>query len=476
MSKALVLLLLSFSAFAENHMLFLGGGSEPQDKETTIFDNEVKTVGSFLERNKKTWRAQVSFNGGHSKTEQYLREGVEKVAGPNRPFTENNFAALIEEYERKIIDGQLKRGDQLLVYITTHGAQKTDKEQTHKIGMTGKGASDLNTLEGADLVSMDRLQDLIKKAELLGVKLAIMDFSCHSGASLALRNPNTCVITASGPNHFGYASWGDRFARNMVKGKNLESVYLETFVDRYEVAFPMISTNTGVALQDRFYEMLTPYLHYWKAEGSQKLSGYLEKEVEQNKCEEADARFEELTGLLTQMEGIFKKNKNDFRDLKKAIAEYHNLQKKMKDDLKKFDLVSMRTKKEKICVDLTVGENSVSTKSCTEYTVENLLNLDFEAMKKYYREKAEKDPKEAVWSAAGIRKMEKAEELKNQLLAGNPVYQQYQNYYKSIPDLENKSWNMALKVSSELQKIYPVMYKELEKSNPAPNPCKDFVI
>lgn len=477
MSKALILLLLSFNAFAENHMLFLGGGSEPEELETTIFDDEVKNMGTFLEKNKKTWNAKVSFNGGHAKTEEFLKDGVEKVAGENRPFTEKNFLDLLEEYEKKIENGEIKAGDQLLVYITTHGAPNSEKELTHKIGMTGKGATDLNTLDGADLVSLDKLNTLIAKAEQKGVKLGVMDFSCHSGASIVLKNPNTCVITASGPNHFGYASWGERFARNMWKGKNLEEIFLETFVDRYESAFPMISTNAGVALQDQFYEMLTPYLHYWKPTAHhQKLSTFLENQVEKNKCEEADAKFEQLTKLTIEMEAIFKKNKDEFRDFRKAIADYHAFQKSMKDDLKKFDLTTMRTKKENVCVDYAESDDDVVMKSCTEYTMENLLNMDYEAMKKFYREKAAKDPKETQWSAASIQKMEKAEALMNELLAANPGYQQYLNYYKTFPELEKKSWDMAVKVSSELQKIYPILYKEKAKADPAPNPCKNFVI
>lgn len=477
MSKALILFFITFNAFAENHMLFLGGGSEPQELETTIFDDEVKLMGTFLEKNKKNWNAKVSFNGGHTKTEEYLRDGVEKVAGANKPFTEQNFIALLEEYEQKIDSGQIKSGDQLLIYITTHGAQKTEKEQTHKIGMSGKGATDLNTLEGADLVSMDQLQVLITKAEQKGIKLGVMDFSCHSGASLALKNPNTCIITASGPNHFGYASWGERFARNMWKGKNLEEIFLETFVDRYETAFPMISTNAGVAIQNQFYELLTPYLHYWKPKvHHQKLSTFLEDQVTKNKCEEADANFEQLAKLTSDMEAVFKKNKDEFRDFKKAITDYHNFQNKMKDDLKKFDINALKSKSEKVCVDYAESDDDLVIQSCTTYTMENLLNMNYENLKKFYREKAAKDPKEAAWSAASIQKLEKAEALKDKLLAENPGFLQYQTYYKSFPELEKKSWDMALKVSTELQKIYPILYKEKAKADPAPNPCKNFVI
>lgn len=479
MSKALILFLISLNAFAENHILFMGGGSEPEELETTIFDDEVKLMGRFLEKHKKTWKGEVSFNGGHSETEKHLAEGVLKVTPPNRPFTEKNFLDLIAEYERKIESGEIKSGDQLLVYITTHGAQKTDKEQTHKIGMSGKAATELDNLEGADLVSLDVLQGLITKAEQKGVKLGLMDFSCHSGAALALKNPNTCIITASGPNHFGYTSWGERFARNMWKGKNLEEIFLETFVDRWEPSFPMISTDTGVELQDELYELLTPYLHYWKKnDGNEKLSEFLETQIEKNQCEEADAKFSQLVKLTTDLESVFKSNKDELRDLRKAITEYHNFQKKMKDDLKKFGLVDLKTKKEKICSDRSDQSDSISITVCTEWTIENLMTLKFDDLKKHYLEMAEKAPTESQkdWYLASVENVEKARIRKEEILKENSSYAQYLDYYKNFEKLDDKTWELAMNVSKEIQKVYSFMYKEKAKKDKKSNPCKSFVL
>jgi hypothetical protein len=97
-------------------------------------------------------------------------------------------------------------------------------------------------------------------------------------------------------------------------------------------------------------------------------------------------------------------------------------------------------------------------------------------MKKYYSDKAAAKPSEAKWSAASIQKMEKAEQRRKEILEANPKYQQFFNYYKSFPELEKKTWDMAIKVSSEIQKVYPLMYKENAKTDKEPNPCKSFVL
>lgn len=74
MSKKLAtaLLLVSFNVLAnetpKNYMLFMGAGSEPKDKSTTIFDEEAGNVGKFVSKN-KDWNTPISFNGGHATTE-----------------------------------------------------------------------------------------------------------------------------------------------------------------------------------------------------------------------------------------------------------------------------------------------------------------------------------------------------------------------------------------------------------------------
>lgn len=475
MSKAVILLLsltFSLNTLADNHMVIMGGGAEPLNQPTTIFDKEMRNLGSFLNKN-KGWETKISFNGGHAETEKIIDQGIAKVAGKNSTFSEAAYEKLIDEYEKKIKNGEIKSGDQLIVYISTHGAQKTDKEKTHKIATSGAASEDLTTLSNASLVSMDRLQNLVSLAEKKGVKLALLDFSCHSGATLALKNPNTCIITASGPNHFGYASWGARFADNMEKGKNLEEIFLKTFGNRYETAFPMISTPVGIDIQNELYELMSPYLYYWE-EKNDKLTPFLEKQVANNQCEEANLKFDQLVNLLKQTDEVLKKAKirSNTKGLVNALKDYHELQNNLRNELKKMGLANI-DKKEKYCSEVQAG--SMKFKSCSEWSTREILMMDYDKVIGNYK-KMQANGEDSEFIQASIENLEKAKARRDQLLASNPEYKKYMDYYKKLPDFHNKSWSMALAVSSELQKIYSELYEAKSKEDKRPNPCKDFVL
>ena len=477
MSKTLIpvlLLSLSFNALAgEKHMLIMGGGGEPQTLKTTIFDQEMKNLGKFVNKS-KNWSPKVSFNGGHSTTEKILNQGVAKnAATKNTPFTDDAFEQLISEYERKILSGQIKNGDQLLVYLSTHGAQKTKDDRTHKVSTKGGASSDLTTLSNSSLVSVDRLQNLIKLAEQRGVKLALLDFSCHSGSTLALKNPNTCIIAASGPDHFSYSNWGSRFANNMAKGKNLEDIFLKTFVNRPEMAFPMISTPVGEEIQNELYSLITPYLYYWKEKkGHDKLSPFLEKQVISNQCEEAQSNFHELVGLLQNTDTILKRGQTS--GLISALTEYNTLQKKMRDDLNQMGLQEMSTKKERFCSDAYSSASYTRQTGCSDWTVKEILIMDYDSVISHYKKMKGNNP--SIWYDIAIANIEKARARKEELLRINPEYNTHLSYYKSIPSLSDRTQKMALKVSTELQKVYSELYKAKSKVDTRPNPCKSFVL
>lgn len=486
MSKKLILsALLTFGAAhaQDNHIVIMGGGSEPQNLETTIFDSEMRTMGRFLNRNRQ-WSPKISFNGGHDVTEDIIENGIGKLGVSNTQFTQEAFERMITEYENKINNGTVKTGDQLLVYISTHGAMKQGNERTHQISATGASAADLNSLRDAKLVSMDRLQRLINLAEQKGVKLGIMDFSCHSGNSLALQNPNTCIITASGPNHFGYANWGDRFTSNMARGKNLEEVFLETFQRRNETAFPMISTPVGNELQDELYSLLTPYLYSWKSNPNHdKLTKFLEGQVVENQCEMAEIQFQDLMALTSEMENALKNSKGkgpSFQRLQNAITAYHNFQKQMTTDLKNLGLEQMASTKEKFCSDRQLswpGQAPEVRPECVEYSIKEILGTDHDAaIAQWNVWKAGKTGNDLSFYNAGIANLQKAKLKKAELLANNPNYVQYSNYYKNLPRLQDRTWDMAMAVSTELQKVYTEAYRHRSIGDTRPNACRNFVL
>src|SRR5690606_31490044 len=110
-------------------------------------------------------------------------------------------------------------------------AEPTPSSRTHQISAGGR-ATNLLSLAGGSRVNLDRLENLARMAQEKNIKLAILDFSCHSGASLSLANSSTCVIAATGPHSFAYggassATFSNAFVNRMAPGKNLEEIYLE---------------------------------------------------------------------------------------------------------------------------------------------------------------------------------------------------------------------------------------------------------
>jgi hypothetical protein len=114
----------------------------------------------------------------------------------------------------------------------------SENEKGHKISVNGKASSDFTTLSGNKLVSTNQLQGLIDIANKKGIKLGIVDLSCHSGASIALANPQTCIVTSSGPKHFAYSNFPCYLINNLEKDKSLEDEFLQTMMDSNDIAFP----------------------------------------------------------------------------------------------------------------------------------------------------------------------------------------------------------------------------------------------
>lgn len=480
-----ILLSSSWDALAlKKDMVLVGGGGEPAGN-STIFDPEIRNIKDFVKSN-SDWKASVSYNGGHAQTEAIIKDGLEKEA-PNRPFTQESFDKMLKDYERKILSGNLRPGDQLLVVISSHGAAKDASEKTHKISTSGNAAKDLITLEGSNPVSLDKLQRLIDLAERYSVRLGILDFSCHSGNTLALSNPNTCIISSSAPDNFGWAgsdgTFSARFTKAMAPGKSLEETFLQAFKNRPETSFPMISSPVGKEIQNELYPMMSPYLYFWQ-ENSQldKLSGHLEQEVLNNQCEVADANLKRIIEFSTQAEAIinansrnfsFMRNMDPFADYEDAIKNYYNLQKKMRDDLKKMNLTKLDNK-EKYCKSFVFDSKYYNP--CNEWTHKELLTIDYSKYEQVLHEQMKEGDLEKKWAEASLKNIEAALKKREELFEQNPDLKRYATYYKDLPALENKTKALALKVSWHTQKLYTQLYEERAKANKEKNPCKSFIL
>ena len=264
----IIVLLICFTVmnatYAKEYLLLIGGGGEP-NTETTIFDSGLFNFGKNLKKSK--WNYNVSFNGGHPITEKILKNQYSTRKSPVTDFTSDNYTKLLESYKNNILNGTIKSGDQLMIIIYTHGAKGSDGQLTHSIAATGSSLADLNTLSGANLVSLDKLEEIVKLTNERGIYLGIADLTCHSGATLALKKnaPNTCIITSTSPDHLGYTgpdSFSDIFLKYLSRGQSLESIFLKARATSKDSSFPMISTDENNTIVSDIYKGISPYLFF----------------------------------------------------------------------------------------------------------------------------------------------------------------------------------------------------------------------
>lgn len=482
---SLLFLLLAFSlnSFAQNnHLLIMGGGGEPK-RDYTIFDNEIDSLGDFVGQ-AKDWRASISFNGGHSKTESILERKFSTQGAKNTNFTPEKYNELIKDYVNKIKNNEIKSGDQLMVFINSHGSAGNDKYKTHSIATSKEVVTDFNNLNGGT-VPLDDLEELTELAKEKNIKLALIDFSCHSGTTMALKNPNTCIITSTGPDHYGYggtqSTFTATFAKNMEKGKSLEDVYLESRKSYRDSSFPMISSPIGLELHQEMYRPITPFLFYYSPKND-KFTPFISGEVnsENPYCINGEGLrvLEQLSREAERfMDSSLKASlkDKDFKKFNSAVLEYHSDLKDLHDKLSKMGVGKFK-EREEFCTEY-LKTSTLRGKECVTYTVQNIFTLDFDKISGHFRTEAQKakgiDKK--IYEAM-LTNFEKVKARKAELMSEYPELVNYKDFNEMMPELENKTRQLAGKVSTESQKLYYALYKQRSSKSTASNPCKDFVL
>ncbi len=248
----LIILLLPLTLFAQTlHMAVLGGSGEPHKKwdgspnETTIFDSGLEKMGQF-NRSHPNIKSEIMFNGGHAHTEEIARQGF----GSSAPFSANGYMQMINSYMAKLRNGQIKNGDKILINIYSHGATRDQGEKTHKIAAGAGVMNNTDTVSGVTTVSVDNLKALSDLAKAKGVKLGIVDLSCHSGNTLALADENTCVISATGIEGLVHISEMseervEKPADKVAKGDRVKAIVISIDKPAKKIALSMKAITSG---------------------------------------------------------------------------------------------------------------------------------------------------------------------------------------------------------------------------------------
>lgn len=483
MSKLLVsCLLLTFAGSASaqtNHLLVMGGGGEPKNRASTIFDAELASLGAFA-RNNTQWKPSVIFDGGHAQTEAIVTQHFGPFNAATQSFSAKNFEALIGVYERRLSSGEIKPGDKLLIHINSHGALRTPGvEETHRISTSDGQATNLQSL-GGPTVPLDRLKKLTELAAQKGVRLGIVDLSCHSGSTLNLANANTCVIAATGPEHFSYgggASFSAKFNQAMQKGRSLEDVFLAARSDYSDTSFPMISTPQGRDVQSRIYELLTPYLYYYDPK-EDKQTRYLEREVtDRNAC----APQEDLQELVALVDELLRaatgpEAQRELQYFKSSVTNYFTYLAQLRADMRAAGL-PQALEKVSFCSPLKspINRRGQRTRECTEYRVKDLLTLDVDRVQTHFRNLSRSARgEEALIAQAIVANLDQARKKKDELLRANPKLASVDEFWKRYPNRRQETFTMAAHVSKSHQRLFERMYRQSAATGP--NPCRDFVL
>lgn len=478
LSYLIFLFLFSGNLFAERHLLFLGGGGEPKSSETTIFDTMIKNLGAYLDNNK--WKTHVLFNGGHTKTEEILDENF-KDASSVGSFGKKRFDDLIDSYEKKIKNGQLKAGEQLLIVIDSHGSAKQEGDFTHQIAL-GNESLTSETIEGqAELISLDRLKKLTELALQKDIQLAIIDFSCKSGATQALNNQNTCVISATGPEHLAYDTFSDYFSKNMEKGKNLENLFLEARRHDLNQSLPMISTQAGQALSNDFHALISPYfLSYNENPEIDTLSDYLlQISNEVGMC----TRENEYQSLMKKLASIrsfsilqLKILLPEIGELQSLIAEYKKIQDQYISLVRSWDLPDLN-KQEEFQGQSVAGDYIYEYS--IKYSLSELLEIDFsqiiDGISSEINKTKDKVKKAELKSSLEVYK--KAFLKQEEIIEKHPHLLSYKENLRGQLHALGQSSVLVDAISKKERALFDHLYLNLQPaSSTLKNPCKKFIL
>ncbi len=491
MKKIIICTLMATSLTAiaapTNYMTYIGGGGEPTGAATTQFDLGVSNFSNFVNDEKKNYNVTVNFNGGHRDTEIMLKEKFKdhKVV---ENFNQANFDKMIADYTDKLEKNQIPENGKILLFINSHGGETAGA--THNISAANSAMTNYNTGSKDGMISLDSLAKLTELAEKKKVKMAIIDASCHSGNSLKLANSKTCVISSSGPKHYGFSNFGEIFASHMMRGRNLEEIFLITREATAGNGFPEISTPEGIQVQDELYPLLTPFMYFhdeYRGAILDKIDTYLKENAKGsaiNACERQN-EFVKLNEVLKLIEditavekGLFKKSMErsiNLDLLREKIKAYRDVQ---EDYIKKLSEITMGNLQKMEPLDLGNGVRSPG------YTHEQLLGTDWN----YFINEKNRDLQDRSLPESRRKSLEetkvlytKALEKKAQMLRDYPEYDRFQGIINSLKTDAAVSNANASSIAKEAQIAYAAYYKnrqdKLKAANKsATNACKDFVL
>lgn len=428
----------SASAALKTHTIIIGGAGEPAG-ETTLFDLPIQTAGKYIKATGAP--AMLVFDGGHAKTEKIVSE----FSSNRKDVSPLEARAVIFELKRKILQGQIKPGEQIFLALMSHGSRR-DADGTPATHGISIGQQDL--LQSRELIP---LRDAAEKA---GVRLAIVDQSCFSGDALSIATSKTCVVSATGKDVVGYPGEWDAFWEQVKPGVTLEEAYLKGRRQRAYPSLPMISSPAGRLTEKYIADISLSILSY-------------ESDVQrraETECADgcAPKAPEELAAEIIAIEEKLKfvgaASSGDLQNLRGSLGK----QKAQLQEL--FHLTAKIKAKDKNPVKLGNGEE-----------VQWSLFVDFDA--KQYRadlvgEVSSTDPEWKKQIEAELARIPHMEEANKKLLE-TEEFRSYVKGHARHGELFKGLFSASVSVALSERPFYDRVYRKMETGEP--NPCKEFV-
>lgn len=469
------LILSTTTLYAANHILVIGGGGEPVGTSTN-FDRRIGQLGKNVQE--ANWKYEISFNGGHSTTEQILRTNYPSPVAPVTDFTVEEYNRLLKDYKNKILSGKIKAGDQLMILTSSHGSAQAKGMVTHSISAKGGPITDYNSLKGSATVNLDHLAEIVKLTNERGIKLAIVDLSCHSGNTMALKKnaPNTCIITSTGPIHYGFSgqsAFTEKFIQNLKAGTNLEEAFLKGRIQSSDPSYPMISTEANDQIVKDVYESITPYLYYTDAK-SDKLANYIVETANADLICKRENEFKKLISQIEKLQSVVTSTPNGFNAeaLKDLLKNY----KESQDQVLKASLAMGAYNLSKKEVFTLPANTKAIIGFKLEYNWKELLELDIEKRIADY-EKFKKFSSSSTAKAdnqAAIDFLKIVNEKKQSIIRQHPKLKNFKENVTSLVTGMNNSRKIAAQVALQERQFYEELYRR-KQNNQSNNPCREIV-
>lgn len=434
LSVLFILLFGCHLAWAKKEVVFFGGGGEPPGR-STIFDSAYKKFGLFSVES--GWLSRSYFDGGHADSEALAQK---KFKGQNNTMSTKNVTEEIERLKARIKNGDLKKGDQVMITIATHGFPWRPPEKSHGVA----------TVDGE--VNLDRIIELRNLAEKNGVSLAIADFSCHSGNTLRLGTDKTCVISASGDG-VAYNRSGESIGSSFERGLNLEEAFLKGR-NKPAPAAPQINTEAGL----KAYELTKVLGESMQVKSLIRTDiGFTDVcfGVKSSPYKKVLAQLAEIgksTDVVQLIKGEFGLGPNAGEAARKLHAAMRAYEAKRTRVQKAFEV--MTAEDQRRCVPMAGATHLCGSVRTLEHSY------------KYLKKKE---------STSSLSEREKQELLALQRYAESEGFKRWQTAsttYKSQPSL----YSEAEEVARAERDVYQSLYEHFSKAATKPNPCRSFIL